>query len=751
MANVTGTIGTDAVDLQNMATEDTLQKLLDEMKKVNQGIIRMGNSGGSGGGAGNALGSAANAATALATGFNGLSLITGAIRGAFNILSTVISSVAGVLGGMTKGFIQLASKAMDGNARISDFYNALSNVTAQIPIFGGALSGIVGLFEKLARFQEANLDVYIKLTSVGVNFAGDLTRMRVAAADSYMTLGEFASVMAKNSKTFAMLGGNVNTGAEAFQRLASTMVRSDAGRYLMNLGYTAEQVNNSLAGYLATSGGRNATEMKNSKAISESSAAYLEQLDSLARITGEERSAKAEELKQQASNAAFQAKLQGMSETEKAKATQGLALALATGGKGAADAFQAQIMGVAPTTKAAQQYTAMYGEAAAGIRKSADMVGDASKDRQDMERQMLDTQDIQLAESKKYSGQVNYALTTMGSSLGDTVQKIGESNNRTAQQTRAEREAAFAKKNLQASEAAAMIAGERALKDLGSAMWNGLSPIIKILTPIMATLATAVTETMTKLVQDFSPTIKKAGEWIQQFIEKLKNAGGGVAGFLTTFAKGAVEGLSNVWEAVRPAMIELWQSVKPMLASAVEGILDFVIAALRKNSRIARFLFNETDLEKEDRAKIQADPVYQQMLANEKARLEAANEQALMTGGPEAAAFQQSVDEDKLMAEFSKTKTRRDTGSLGKTGNLFENFGSGTQVELHGSESVLTPDQMAKLVTNAVTASQNNNLQASIQQLNSLTKDMLTVMKESSENIKRNVAATKSLNKNLFA
>jgi hypothetical protein len=749
MANVTGTIGTDAVDLQNMATEDTLQKLLDEMKKVNQSIIRTGSSGG-GGGASSALGAAASAATALSTGFNGLSLITGAIRGAFNILSSVISGVAGVLGGMTKGFIQLASKAMDGNARISDFYNALSNVTAQIPIFGGALSSIVGLFEKLARFQEANLDSYIRLTSVGVNFAGDLTRMRVAAADSYLTLGEFSSVLSKNSKTFAMLGSTVNGGAEAFVKMASSLVRSDAGKYLMNLGYTAEQVNNGLAGYLATTGGRNAAEMKNSKAITESSAAYLEQLDSLARITGEERSVKAEELKQQASNAAFQAKLQGMSEAEKAKATQGLALALATGGKGAADAFQAEIMGVAPTTKAAQQYTAMYGEAAAGIRQSANMVSDSTKSRQDMERQMLNTQDTQLRESKKYGDQLKYATTSIGGAVGDTFQAIETTNNRTRQQTREDREAAFAKKNLQASEAAAMIAGERALKDLGSAIWNGLSPIIQILTPIMATLATTVTKVMSGMVEEFSPTIKKATDWLKDFMEKLKNAGGGVSGFISTFAKGAVEGLSNVWEAVRPAMIELWQSVKPMLASAVAGILDFVIAALRKNSRIARFLFNETDLEKEEKEKIQADPVYQQMLANEKARLESENAQALATGGPEAASFLRSVDEDKLMAEFTKTKTRRDTGSLGKTGNLFENFGAGKDVELHGTESVLTPDQMAKLVTNAVTANQNNNLQASIQQLNSLTKEMLTVMRESSENIKRNVTATKSLNRNLF-
>ena len=743
MANVTGTIGTEAVDLQNMATEDTLQKLLDEMKKVNQSIIRTGSSGG-GGGAGSALGAAASAATALSSGFNGLSLITGAIRGAFNILSTVISGVAGVLGGMTKGFIQLASKAMDGNARISDFYNALSNVTAQIPIFGGVLSGIVGLFERLAKFQEANLDVYIRLTSAGVNFAGDLTRMRVAAAESYLTLGEFSNVLAKNSKTFAMLGSTVNGGAEAFVKMASSMVRSDAGRYLMNLGYTAEQVNNGLAGYLATTGGRNAAEMRNSAAITASSAAYLEQLDSLARITGEERSAKAEELKQQASNAAFQAKLQGMSEAEKAKATQGLALALATGGKGAADAFQAEIMGVAPTTKAAQQYTAMYGEAAAGIRQSANMVADSSKSRQDMERQFLNNQDTQLKESKKYSGQVNYALTTMGSGLGDTIQKIGEANNRTAQQTRADREAAFAKKNLQASEAAAMIAGERALKDLGSAMWNGLSPIIQALTPIMAGFATVVTNEITPVIRKFAPeiaqTTAKVKTWFESFFATLKGSTG-VSDFLTKFTKGAVEGMKNTWDAAKPALLELWKSIKPLLASAIEGVLDFIITALRKNSLIARMLFGETDSEKEEKKEkeaIQADPEYKKLLAEK--------QRQAMKGGD----IYGTVNEEELIAEFSKTKTRRDTGSLGKTGNLFENFGAKTDVELHGTESVITPDQMAKLVTNAVTSNQNNNLQASIQQLNSLTKEMLTVMRESSENIKRNVAATKSLNRNLF-
>jgi hypothetical protein len=40
----------------------------------------------------------------------------------------------------------------------------------------------------------------------------------------------------------------------------------------------------------------------------------------------------------------------------------------------------------------------------------------------------------------------------------------------------------------------------------------------------------------------------------------------------------------------------------------------------------------------------------------------------------------------------------RDTGSLGKTGRLFENFGKQTNMLLHGIESVQTPEQTAEIM-----------------------------------------------------
>jgi hypothetical protein len=46
----------------------------------------------------------------------------------------------------------------------------------------------------------------------------------------------------------------------------------------------------------------------------------------------------------------------------------------------------------------------------------------------------------------------------------------------------------------------------------------------------------------------------------------------------------------------------------------------------------------------------------------------------------------------------------RSRGSLGETGNLFENFGAGTMAMLHGKESVVTEDQMKSLIKGVQTS-----------------------------------------------
>ena len=64
----------------------------------------------------------------------------------------------------------------------------------------------------------------------------------------------------------------------------------------------------------------------------------------------------------------------------------------------------------------------------------------------------------------------------------------------------------------------------------------------------------------------------------------------------------------------------------------------------------------------------------------------------------------------------------RQTGTLGETGGLFEDFGAGSLAMLHGKESVMTEKQMADLVTNAKATGSDQTIQQMMQQALSSVK-----------------------------
>jgi hypothetical protein len=90
--------------------------------------------------------------------------------------------------------------------------------------------------------------------------------------------------------------------------------------------------------------------------------------------------------------------------------------------------------------------------------------------------------------------------------------------------------------------------------------------------------------------------------------------------------------------------------------------------------------------------------------------------------------------------------TPRATGSLGMTGKLFENWGAGTQAILHGTESVMTPEQMISMVSGAA----NSELINTLRDLNNTNAQLLVQAKITAENSRRTYDAVKVLNPDLF-
>jgi len=151
------------------------------------------------------------------------------------------------------------------------------------------------------------------------------------------------------------------------------------------------------------------------------------------------------------------------------------------------------------------------------------------------------------------------------------------------------------------------------------------------------------------------------------------------------------------------------------ISAGVGGIVDSLTFGLVEGEGVAKGLVDffgaGTNTVDEYKAKI----------AEEKARMERSMAGENEYWGPEAAGI---ADSKKKIAEMeaeilkiekanaekkanaandSKITTKEfDTGTLGKMGSLFADFGSGTPATLHGLEAVVTPGQMNDIVSAAI-------------------------------------------------
>lgn len=672
MAQVTGTIGTDQVVFDNAATEDTLKQILASMRVLNQSILRQTPSAG---------GAALNTSQTQQANNNlsALGVASGLASSAFGLLTSVIGSVAAGIGIVAGAFVDLGSKVIDGTAKMSDFYSALQGAISQIPLIGGILGGLVGIFKKIALIQEENLEVYRRLTNVGVNFGGALTSMRESARSTFMTLDNFARMIEENSNTLAKMGGSANSGTLAFTKLANTLQNDPAGKALRSLGYTSDQVNQGMLDYIAITGGRTKSELSNTKNIINGTTGYLEQLDRLADITGKSRAEQEKALKQQMEEADIQQTMAQMTVEDRTAFSAAMNEASAHYGQAGRDIVLAQAQGRAVTGDAGKMLTATAGNTAtaiAGFQATAKAYGATGT----QFKNLSNAARVDLIDSMKGISPVVHSVNKSLNSIGDASktaskdQLAGLTSMKAMDAADALRDATIAKRK--DSEASAASEAQKSLDSLGQLILSGLSPVIKALTPIVTQLVGQFTEFVKKV--PFAQLGADLGKWITQM---------DLPGLATKFSNF----INNLFSP----------EGRQQIINDLKAGLRFVVSELVSALKDSIFGTNSS---------------------------------------PALAA-----------PSLGSNHHGRATGSIGATGKLFENFGNKTQMELHGTESVLTPDQMSQLLTNAMNKGQNNNLTEAVQRLNSISLDILLALKEVADNSKKNVAATKSLSPNLFA
>jgi hypothetical protein len=448
-----------------------------------------------------------------------------------------------VAGKELEQFKDWIGKTIEASSALTKSFISGTATTSQMAGVLGTLPGPIGLvfqgLSKLAGFQEQAMTQYQVMSKAGISFGGSLTEMRKAAADTHMTLEQFASFMKNNAADMIRLGGSANEGAKAFRLLSNELLTSPAGANLQALGYTTEEVNQGMINYIAMTGGRTKEELKNSKEVTAGAQNYLEQMDRLADITGKTRDELQKELKQKQEVADIELYKASLSKEDREKFSAVYNDALAKYGQGAADNVLAQAQGRAVTTEAGKKYAALAPQAANALKDQYNMTmqygAKSAQARQAEDNARLSNRDA----FQRFSGTLASSTDLLKGNESAAIRAAKDTAaGMTTQKalTDAEKSRDAAKAEQVESEAKSMAIANQNLKEFSSVILSFISPFISALTPLISGLSylTPIIGTVAAVLV----AVKVAGmavaawEWQKLAVAKAKAAfqGGGAKG-----------------------------------------------------------------------------------------------------------------------------------------------------------------------------------------------------------------------------
>jgi hypothetical protein len=382
MAEVTGQIGSEYVELNNAATEATLKDLLKAMKDLSA-----------------KRGSGENSSGEVKKFHEELKKSSPVLRNRTKAerqqTQQTLKNKGALAEEVEKRF--KASKEIDKNrttwkqaglealhlgttfantvnefANFSDSLTSASSAFSKIPVVGGLLAAtfgaIAGNAEKLfASFQSA--------ASVGATFEGSVREMTKTATAAGLTTEQFTGIIAKNGQGLALLGKGAEDGAKRFGEMAKHMRSALTTEGLANLGYSAESANEHMAKYTSRLARSGVAQTMNAEQLTKASVDYLKNLDALSKLTGKSKDALEAEQDAMMNQAKFRALLQGKDKDTQDQLNR-LLMSVPEGMR--AGAMEVLATGTA-TTKAGQDYLAYMAQSGQSFIQTGQMVRNGGK------------------------------------------------------------------------------------------------------------------------------------------------------------------------------------------------------------------------------------------------------------------------------------------------------------------------------------------------------------------------------------
>lgn len=269
---------------------------------------------------------------------------------------------------------------MSSFAGMGNSFSGAAATFNNIPIIGGMLGSVFGA---VAGAADKLYTSFKTAGSVGASFGGSIKDMNAAASSVGLTFDQFAGVIKNNAADLAVFGGSTGAGAALMVKMGKAL-KSNTGALkgaqddLARLGFSAEDINAGFAKYssmMAKSGG---LQGKSDIELAAGTANYLKQLDAVAKLTGQTKDAQEQENARRMADAKNRQMLARLGE-DAANAQTFLNTIPATMRKGAEEYFAT---GVAQSQEA-KEFVIMFGEGAEGVRRAGEEARRTGKFSQD--------------------------------------------------------------------------------------------------------------------------------------------------------------------------------------------------------------------------------------------------------------------------------------------------------------------------------------------------------------------------------
>ncbi len=321
---------------------------------------------------------------------------------------------------------QTQQAIQNAGGTVRDFAKDTTSAIPFVSLFSEELASVIGYFEQ-------SNDTFKSLSKVGAGLEGRLGELRMGAAETRMTLSDFANTVGNNSELLSGFAGGVTGGIKRFRQLSAAMMEGDTIAGFQNLGYSLQESNEFILKNLEfqrrDAKFRNKDGTMNTELMLKSSLEMAESLDVMAKVAGKDLNRMNDELVERQRAGATQAKLRlleqqgikGAGESYRAAQTS-----LQAAPKAARDMVDDLLQTGVPMSESTKAFMAANDEAGELGRQMADAIKNGDKEKAKQLGEQLTAASIAFANSTEGLTIATYAkVNPIAQMVAGNLEEVG--------------------------------------------------------------------------------------------------------------------------------------------------------------------------------------------------------------------------------------------------------------------------------------------------------------------------------------